>query len=226
MAKRRRRLTRKGLAVITFTAGIIMGILICTTLRTDKKIPQQNTSVSIETTETEVWLVDTEVDKVDNSEIINEMYSTRLCRCISEEEFYNLQMIAMCESENQGEESMTAVVAVVLNRMQSEKFKPNTVETVIFQENQFSPALPNQDHDGGSFQRHGREMTLDSFSPDIQETGRNAVIDAINGVDPSDGALFYFAPDIISEEEATLRKYLIDPIVIGDQIFYKGYADM
>lgn len=219
--KRRRRLTRRGLAVITFTMGLIGGIVISNLGDTDKKIPKDTTSSVEEATNGLVnFTLQNHVYGEDDYR-----YSTRLCRQISEEEFYNLQMIALCESENQGAESMTAVVAVVLNRMQSEMFSAETVETVIFQENQFSPALPNQDHDGGSFQRHGREMTLDSFSPDIQETGRNAVIDAINGVDPSDGALFYFAPDIISEEEAALRKNLIDPIVIGDQIFYKGYAN-
>ncbi|OEF96031.1 spore cortex-lytic enzyme [Desulfuribacillus alkaliarsenatis] len=69
-----------------------------------------------------------------------------------------------------------AVAAVVLNRLRSETF-PNTVSGVIFEPRAFTAVADGQ-------------IWLEP-----NDTARRAVQDAINGWDPSGGALYYFNPD-------------------------------
>lgn len=54
------------------------------------------------------------------------------------EDSYLLLKIAMAEAEGESVEGKALVMLVVLNRVWSEEF-PDTIEEVIFQENQFSP---------------------------------------------------------------------------------------
>lgn len=68
-----------------------------------------------------------------------------------------------------------AVAAVILNRLKSEQF-PNTVHGVIFQPGAFTAVADGQIW----------------LTPD--ETARKAVLDAINGWDPTGGCLYYFNP--------------------------------
>lgn len=68
-----------------------------------------------------------------------------------------------------------AVAAVILNRLESDKF-PDTVSGVIFQPLAFEAVADGQ-------------IWLE---PD--ETSKKAVMDALNGWDPSNGALYYFNP--------------------------------
>ena len=56
----------------------------------------------------------------------------------SAEESYLLARIAMAEAEGCNIQTKTLIIMCVLNRVQSDEF-PNTIEEVIFQENQFSP---------------------------------------------------------------------------------------
>ena len=69
-----------------------------------------------------------------------------------------------------------AVAAVILNRVQSPTF-PNTASGVIFEPRAFTAVADGQIY----------------LEPD--ETARKAVLDAINGQDPSGNALYYFNPD-------------------------------
>lgn len=57
------------------------------------------------------------------------------------EESYLLAKIAMAEAEGEDLEGKALVVMVVLNRVWSEGF-PDSIEEVIYQQNQFSPLLP------------------------------------------------------------------------------------
>jgi N-acetylmuramoyl-L-alanine amidase len=68
-----------------------------------------------------------------------------------------------------------AVAAVILNRLKSPNF-PNTVSGVIFQPGAFTAVADGQIW----------------LTPN--ETAKRAVRDAINGVDPTDGCLYYFNP--------------------------------
>ena len=56
----------------------------------------------------------------------------------SEEESYLLAKIAMAEAEGCNTKTKTLIIMCVLNRVWSDEF-PDTIEEVIFQENQFSP---------------------------------------------------------------------------------------
>ena len=56
----------------------------------------------------------------------------------SEKERYLLARIAMAEAEGCSTQTKTLVIMFVLNRVWSDEF-PDTIEEVIFQENQFSP---------------------------------------------------------------------------------------
>lgn len=99
---------------------------------------------------------------------------------ISESDFDLLARLVAAEAGGEPYEGQIAVAAVVLNRMRSNKF-PDSVRGVIYQENQFSsvPKLPY-------------------IQP--SESCRKAVVEAINGVDPSNGALYFYNPEISSKE--------------------------
>lgn len=56
----------------------------------------------------------------------------------SAQESYLLARIAMAEAEGCNIQTKTLIIMCVLNRVQSDEF-PDTIEEVIFQENQFSP---------------------------------------------------------------------------------------
>nr|WP_232345350.1 spore cortex-lytic enzyme [Paenactinomyces guangxiensis] len=80
-------------------------------------------------------------------------------------------------SESRGEPyiGQVAVAAVILNRIESEKF-PNTISGVVFQPLAFEAVADGQ-------------IWLEP-----SESAKKAVMDALNGWDPSGGALYYFNP--------------------------------
>ncbi|WP_020063136.1 spore cortex-lytic enzyme [Bacillus sp. 123MFChir2] len=80
--------------------------------------------------------------------------------------------------ESRGEPyiGQVAVAAVILNRVSSASF-PNTVAGVIYEPRAFTAVADGQIN----------------LTPN--ETAKKAVLDAINGWDPSGGALYYFNPD-------------------------------
>ncbi len=99
---------------------------------------------------------------------------------ISEADFDLLVRLVAAEAGGEPYEGQVAVAAVVLNRMRSYKF-PDSVRGVIYQENQFS-SVPK----------------LSYIQPG--ESCRKAVVEAINGLDTSKGALYFYNPDTSSEE--------------------------
>ena len=92
-----------------------------------------------------------------------------------------------------------AVAAVILNRLESDQF-PNTISGVIFQPGAFTAV-----QDGQIW-----------LTPN--ETAKKAVLDAINGWDPTNGCLYYFNP-----QTATSKWIWTRPQVkrIGKHIFCK-----
>ncbi|HUC90909.1 MAG TPA: spore cortex-lytic enzyme [Paenibacillus sp.] len=80
------------------------------------------------------------------------------------------------EARGEPYEGQVAVAAVILNRVQSESF-PNTISGVIFQPRAFTAVADGQIW----------------LTPN--ERARKAVNDAVNGWDPTGGALYYFNPD-------------------------------
>lgn len=91
---------------------------------------------------------------------------------------YELRLLAqMIEAEAGGEPytGKVAVGAVILNRVESPLF-PDSIEGVLFEPWQFEPVL------NGTF---WREPSAESWQ---------AAIDAVNGVDPTGGALYFWNP--------------------------------
>lgn len=92
-----------------------------------------------------------------------------------------------------------AVAAVILNRVKSPTF-PNNVAGVIFEPRAFTAVADGQIW----------------LTPD--ETARNAVLDAINGWDPSQNAQYYFNPDTATSSWIWSRPQITK---IGKHIFCK-----
>lgn len=91
----------------------------------------------------------------------------------------DIQLMAQAvygEARGEPYEGQVAVAAVIINRVNSATF-PNTVAGVIYEERAFTAVADGQIN----------------LQPD--ETARRAVLDAINGQDPSNNALYYFNPD-------------------------------
>lgn len=80
------------------------------------------------------------------------------------------------EARGEPYEGQVAVASVILNRAKSDTF-PNTVSGVIFEPRAFTAVADGQIY----------------LTPN--DTAKRAVIDAINGWDPSGNALYYFNPD-------------------------------
>lgn len=80
------------------------------------------------------------------------------------------------EARGEPYEGQVAVASVILNRAKSDTF-PNTVSGVIFEPRAFTAVADGQIW----------------LTPN--ETAKRAVIDAINGWDPSTNALYYFNPE-------------------------------
>jgi N-acetylmuramoyl-L-alanine amidase len=70
-----------------------------------------------------------------------------------------------------------AIASVVLNRLKNNNF-PKSVSGIIFEPGQFSSV------------GDGKFWLVVS-----DDTARKAVMDAINGVDPTEGSLYYYNPD-------------------------------
>ena len=87
--------------------------------------------------------------------------------------------------------------AVVLNRVKSSSF-PNTISGVIYQKYAFTAVDDGQ-------------MNLEP-----NETARKAAIAAMNGWDPSYGALYYYNPATASSQWIFSRQ---TTVVIGRHVF-------
>ncbi len=115
----------------------------------------------------------------------------------NDKDVYLLARLVHGEARGEPYKGMVAVAAVVLNRVESSQF-PNSIAKVIYQSGAFSVV------DDGQI----------NLAPD--ESSLRAARDALNGWDPSGGALFYYNP------AKTSNKYMRSrPVIctIGDHIF-------
>ncbi|WP_407668348.1 spore cortex-lytic enzyme [Oceanobacillus damuensis] len=103
------------------------------------------------------------------------------------------------EARGEPYEGQVAVAAVILNRIESPTF-PNTASGVIFEPRAFTAVADGQIW----------------LTPN--ETAREAVLDAINGWDPSSNALYYFNPDTATSGWIWTRPQIKK---IGKHIFCK-----
>ncbi len=86
-----------------------------------------------------------------------------------------LSKLVYAESRGEPYSGQVAVASVVLNRVKSSSF-PNTIAGVIYQQGAFSVVSDGQ------------------INLNPNETAKKAAQDAINGWDPSYGAIYYFNP--------------------------------
>ncbi|QQK75993.1 spore cortex-lytic enzyme [Salicibibacter cibarius] len=85
------------------------------------------------------------------------------------------------EARGEPYEGMVAVAAVIINRTDDPEF-PDTANEVIFEPRAFTAVADGQIY----------------LEPD--EEAREAVLDAINGQDPSNGAAYYYNPETATSE--------------------------
>lgn len=82
------------------------------------------------------------IEEVVDESATSQLYETNFHSIMScdwdADDSYLLAKIAMAEAEGEDTEGKAYVIMVILNRMLSDEF-PDTIEDVIFQDNQFSP---------------------------------------------------------------------------------------
>ncbi|MEF2244500.1 MULTISPECIES: spore cortex-lytic enzyme [unclassified Paenibacillus] len=101
------------------------------------------------------------------------------------------------EARGEPYQGQVAVAAVILNRVKSQSF-PNSVYGVIFQPGAFTAVADGQIY----------------LTPN--DTARKAVEDAINGIDPTNGCLYYFNPVTATSKWIWTRQQIM---TIGKHIF-------
>lgn len=101
------------------------------------------------------------------------------------------------EARGESYTGQVAVGAVVLNRVKSSSF-PNTISGVIYQKNAFTAVNDGQIN----------------LTPN--QTAKNAAKDALNGWDPTNGALYYYNPAIATSSWIFSRTTLT---TIGNHVF-------
>ncbi len=112
----------------------------------------------------------------------------------------NVALLArLISAEARGEpyRGQVAVGAVVLNRVDSPIF-PNTIAGVIYQNGAFTCVTDGQ------------------FNKEVSESAYRAARDALNGVDPSGGAIYYFNPATATSQWIWSRPLLV---IIGKHHF-------
>ncbi|CAG7619331.1 cell wall hydrolase [Paenibacillus allorhizosphaerae] len=109
------------------------------------------------------------------------------------------QMARIIYAEARGEsfDGQVAIGAVILNRVQSNIF-PDTIEEVILQPGQFSAVKDGQ------------------FELTPNETAYEAAKKALNGSDPTDGALYYYNPRTAKASWSKARPKIAK---IGNHVF-------
>lgn len=95
---------------------------------------------------------------------------------LSQNDIHLLAQAVYAEGRGESYIGQVAIAAVILNRLESREF-PDTISGIIFQPLAFEAVADGQIW----------------MQPD--ETAKKAVRDALNGWDPSGGALYYFNPD-------------------------------
>ncbi len=115
----------------------------------------------------------------------------------SSSDVYLLAKVIAAEARGESYTGQVAVGAVVLNRVDSSSF-PDTVSGVVYQAGAFSAV---------------RDSNW-SVSPDA--TSRKAAQDALNGWDPSGGALYYYNPAKTSNQWIRTRPVIT---TIGRHVF-------
>lgn len=108
-----------------------------------------------------------------------------------------LAKVISAEARGEPYEGQVAVGAVVLNRVAHPSF-PNSVSGVVYQSGAFSA------------------VTDSNWSAAVTDSAKRAAQDAINGWDPTGGAIYYYNPAKTSNQWIRTRKVIC---VIGNHYF-------
>lgn len=100
---------------------------------------------------------------------------------INEDDLYLLAAIIYGEGRGEPYEGQVAIGAVVLNRVESDNF-PDTIYEVIYQNGAFTAVSDGQIYLG------------------VNESTLSAARDALNGADPTGGALYYWNPETATSQ--------------------------
>lgn len=115
----------------------------------------------------------------------------------SSSEYLLLARLISAEARGESYEGQVAVGAVVLNRVEHPSF-PDTISGVIYQKGAFSCLYDGQ------------------FDKPVSSSAYSAARDALNGVDPSGGAIYYFNPATATNKWIWSRPAIT---TIGNHIF-------
>ena len=115
----------------------------------------------------------------------------------SENDVYLLAKVIYGEARGESYTGQVAVGAVVLNRVKSSSF-PNTISGVVYQPYAFTAVADGQIN----------------LAPN--ETAKKAARDALNGWDPSGGALYYYNPKTATSSWIFSRTTIV---TIGNHVF-------
>ncbi len=127
----------------------------------------------------------------------NQIHSRGLGRFVTQEEVELLSRVIHGEARGENFEGQVAVGAVVLNRLKDPRF-PKTLQTVVYQSGQFTAVKDKQ------------------IYLDPNEQSYKAAEAALSGLDPTDGAIFYYNPSIATDQWIKTR-----PVIkrIGNHTF-------
>lgn len=100
---------------------------------------------------------------------------------VNDSNVYLLARIISAEARGEPYNGQVAVGAVVLNRVEHPSF-PDTLSGVIYQNGAFTAIVDGQ------------------FDQPIYDSAYDAARDALNGMDPSGGAIYYYNPDKTSNQ--------------------------
>ena len=115
----------------------------------------------------------------------------------SSNDVYLLAKLIHAEARGESYQGQVAVGAVVLNRVKSASF-PNTISGVIYQSYAFTCVADGQ------------------INLEPNATAKKAAQDAMNGWDPSYGALYYYNPKVATSSWIFTRK---TTVTIGNHVF-------
>ncbi len=115
----------------------------------------------------------------------------------SQNEYMLLARLISAEARGESYEGQVAVGAVVLNRVEHPSF-PDTISGVIYQKGAFSCLYDGQ------------------FDKPVSASAYSAARDALNGLDPSGGAIYYFNPSTATNKWIWSRPAIT---TIGNHIF-------
>ena len=118
-------------------------------------------------------------------------------KIISEEDINLLAMVINGEARGESFEGQVAVGAVVLNRVEHPSF-PDTLRKVVYEKGAFTAVTDGQ------------------INKKVTDSSKRAAREALSGIDPTGGAVFYYNPETATCKWIKTRKIIKK---IGNHVF-------